>query len=167
MNSQPSTGRNPSAIDDPASAPDYLAWTRTFTAICAEGAFVALFAWILWQTWTAPTGKPPSIGGARENAAGALAVAFGAAYAWALRVQPANEAVRTLSDRMEKVRVFLKRYFGEKPILSLGALLYLLVGVATTVTYVVNEGEAPGIVRNIGVGFLGYVVAYLGSAYRQ
>jgi hypothetical protein len=55
----------------------------------------------------------------------------------------------------------------ERGLLLFGVGLYMIVGFATAATYGVMEAETPGILRTFAVAFGGYVIAYLGAAFRR
>jgi hypothetical protein len=54
-----------------------------------------------------------------------------------------------------------------RPLLFVGVFVYMFAGFAVCVTYAVHEGETPDVLKTIAVAFGGYVIAYLGTAYRQ
>ena len=138
---------------------------RGFTLIAAELAFVALFVNFVVETWRAADGDPPTFSDVQVNAGGALAVVIGAGYATVLGVEPhAENSVAMLSrDWFGKVRQLLQ----ERLLLLLGVGLYMLIGIAVAVTYAVNEAETPGVLRTFAVAWGGYVIAYLGAAFRR
>lgn len=57
--------------------------------------------------------------------------------------------------------------FSLRNLLSLGVLLYMLAGAALGLTYLWNVKESPGVVKTISVAFGGYVIAYIGKAYKD
>jgi len=157
----------PPASNNASLDTDATVVVRLATVMCAELAFVALFAWIMWQTWAASNGQPPSISGVREGAAGSLAVLLGAGYASVLGIQPQDSAKSATPTGFVALSKSVKDFLVNRLILFLGVFLYLLVGVASCVTYALNEGEAPAILKAVAVGFGGYVVAFIGSAYQR
>jgi hypothetical protein len=52
-------------------------------------------------------------------------------------------------------------------ILFAGVFVYMAVGAACGLTYLANVGETPGLLRTVAVAFGGYVIAYIGAAYKQ
>jgi len=49
----------------------------------------------------------------------------------------------------------------------MGVLVYMAVGAACGLIYLANVDETPGLVKRVAIAFGGYVIAYLGAAYRQ
>ena len=142
---------------------------RNLTLLAALVAYVGLALYIVNQTWDATAGKPPDVPTVQAAALGALAVVLGAGYAVILGVPP-----KRLSDLDFQNESGFKRFWewitsaptGVK-LLGLGALAYLLVGIAIGVTYAFNEKETPAVLSTIAVGFGGYVIAYIGAAYQK
>ena len=138
---------------------------RGFTLLAAEVAFVLLFGHFVIEAWQAAAGSPPKFSDVQVGAAGALAVAIGGGYATILGVEPAPaNSVRMLSRSWWiKVAQFLK----EQSLLFVGVVLYMVTGFAVAVTYASHEAETPGILKTFAVAFGGYVIAYLGAAFRR
>jgi hypothetical protein len=136
------------------------ALVRAITAAGAEIAFMGLFAYIIHETWAAPSGHPPSISGPVAASAAALAVALAAGYASALGVQ--------ISSKTTALQFFTKGHFwSAESFILLGALVYMVIGAACGLTYLANVHETPTILKTVSIAFGGYVIAYLGTAYRQ
>jgi hypothetical protein len=128
---------------------------RALTLFGANLAFAALFAYILYETWSGA--GPDAITKPVESAAAALAVALGAGYALMLGTGnggAVREGFSVAMTAMTSIKV-------------LGVVLYMAVGTACGVTYLVHDPQAPGIVKTVAVAFGGYVLAYIGAAYRQ
>jgi hypothetical protein len=106
----------------------------------------------------------PSLPQPIENASGALAVAFGAGYAAVPGLQQAGGGAAFFGAFTNWDR--FKHFLTTQALLVIGALLYMAVGAAVCVTYVANGGETPGLVRTVAIAVGGYVIAYLGVAYR-
>jgi hypothetical protein len=136
------------------------AFVRAVTVAGAEVAFAGLFAYILYETWGAVADQPPSISGPVQGAAGALAVALAAGYAGALGMPPASgkDAFAWFASGTRNWPEFF---------LLLGVLLYMFVGAACGLTYLANVDETPSILKTVSIAFGGYVIAYLGTAYKQ
>jgi hypothetical protein len=134
---------------------------RGLTLFLAEVAFLSLVLSFVVRTFSAKAGVPPDLPDVQASAAGALAVALGGGYALTLGIPSADSIVG------QSTVITVKKLFLEKVWLSLGVLLYLIAGVATCIAYGLNEAETPGVLKTIAVGFGGYVIAYIGVAYRQ
>jgi hypothetical protein len=136
------------------------ALVRAVTLAGAEVAFAGLFAYIIYLTWDASAQQPPSISGPIQGAAAALAVALAAGYAAALGMQPASgsTAFAWIREGGLKTSDFW---------LFLGVLLYMAVGAACGLTYLANVDETPSLLKTVSIAFGGYVIAYLGTAYKQ
>jgi hypothetical protein len=149
-------GGDPSTVERQQLA----AFVRALTLVASEIAFAGLFAYVLYETWHAPGGKPPTIAGPIEGAAAALAVALAAGFSGALGMQP-TAGVRAL-DLFKN-----KGLFNTELILFVGIFVYMAVGAACGLTYLANVDETPGLLRTVAVAFGGYVIAYIGAAYKQ
>jgi hypothetical protein len=147
------------AVNQPDGRDQLAALIRAVTLIASEIAFAGLFAYVIYVTWTAPSGMPPTISGPVEGAAAALAVALAAGYSAALgmHAQPGAKALDW----------FTKTNLRADWILALGVFVYMAVGAAAGLTYLANTDETPSLLRTVAVAFGGYVIAYLGTAYRQ
>jgi hypothetical protein len=144
----------------PADGRDQLAaLIRAVTLIASKVAFAGLFAYVVYATWSAPAGSPPTISGPVQGAAAAPAVALAAGYSAALgmHAQPGTKALEW----------FTKENLRADWILALGVFVYIAVGAACGLTYLANTDETPGLLRTVAVAFGGYVIAYIGTAYRQ
>jgi len=132
------------------------AFVRAATLVVIEAAFVAMMASFVWQTWTAKAGEVPDLPSVQSSALAALAVVLGSGYALMLGLPaPENETAN--------ITTAIK----EQPFLFAGVVIYMLAGFAACLTYGVNEDETPGVIKTIAVAFGGYVIAYVGGAYRQ
>jgi hypothetical protein len=136
-------------------------FVKAMTLFVAEVAFLGLVISFVWRTATAKTGMPPDLPDVQVSAAGALAIVLGGGYALTLGV-PSSEALVK-----NGVVATVGSLLSEKLWLSLGVVFYLAAGIAACITYGLSEAETPGILKTIAVGFGGYVIAYIGMAYRQ
>jgi hypothetical protein len=144
---------------------------RALTLLAAELAFVGLFVYFVVATWQA-SGSAPSFSAVQVSAGSALAVALGGGYALFLGVEPKGAALQewnTLRTEGFWTRFwkFLQYLFTIRPVLVLGVLTYFAVCVTICITYAFNEAETPGVLRTVAVAFGGYVIAYIGTAFRQ
>jgi hypothetical protein len=135
-------------------------FVRAVTVGGAEVAFAGLFAYVIYETWNAFPGQAPDISGPIQGAAGALAVALAAGYAGALGMPPAagKDAFAWFAQGTRNWPEFF---------LLLGVLLYMAVGAACGLTYLANVDETPALLKTVSIAFGGYVIAYLGTAYKQ
>jgi hypothetical protein len=145
--------------DDDAARQALAALVRATTLFASEIAFAGLFAYLMYETWNAHSGAPPEISKPVVGAAGALAVALAAGYAGALGLNP-QPGVRAFSW-------FSQKNFKASGLLFLGVFTYMTVGAACGLTYLANVDETPGIIKTVAVAFGGYVIAYIGAAYKQ
>jgi hypothetical protein len=134
---------------------------RFITVLAAEGAYAALIISFCIRTWRA-SGDPPDLPSVQASAAGALAVALGGGYALTLGIPTTKVAERT-----EGLWDTIKSAFNQRTALVLGVFIYFVAGAAIAVTYAVDSGQTPEVMKTIAVGFGGYVIAYLGTAYRE
>ena len=148
-----------SAAQNDVSRQQLTALVRAVTLFGSEVAFAGLFAYVIYETWDANSGKPPDISKPVEGAAAALVVALAVGYAGALGVQP--------QPGTRAVAWFSKWPSLTELLLFLGVFLYMLVGAACGLTYLANVEEAPGLIKTVAIAFGGYVIAYIGAAYRQ
>jgi hypothetical protein len=137
---------------------------RSITLFAAEAAFLGLVTAFVVRTFEADPGVVPDLSSVQVSAAGALAVVLGVGYAIALGVQPAGA---TEDVTRQGIRAAIKTVFAERFWLSIGVFAYMLAGFAASFAYALNENETPSILKTIAVGFGGYVIAYIGTAYRQ
>jgi hypothetical protein len=135
------------------------ALVRATTLFASEIAFAGLFAYLMYETWNAQAGTPPTISKPIQGAAGALAVALAAGYAGTLGLQP-KSGTRALGW-------FNWKNLRDSGLLFLGVFTYMAVGAACGLTYLANVDETPGIIKTVAIAFGGYVIAYLGAAYKQ
>jgi hypothetical protein len=153
-------GATPSPISD---------WAGRLTLLGAEIAYIGVVAYLVWVTWDASTGTPPSISEGIVGVAGALATAFGIGYAAVLGVT-ANGVTFAAPSGAGRLRTFLawlNHVVTLNNLLGAGVFAYMAAGAALGVTYLWNQSESPGIVKTIAVAFGGYVIAYLGIVYRN
>jgi hypothetical protein len=162
-------GGGGAADPDPLVDGPFETGVRNLTLLAALAAYVGLALYIVKQTWDATGGRPPDVPTVQAAALGALAVALGAGYAIILGVPPKHRSQLGLKNE-KGLRRFLEwinsASTGVK-LLGIGALAYLLVGMAISVTYAFNEKETPAVLSTIAVGFGGYVIAYIGAAYQK
>jgi hypothetical protein len=133
---------------------------RGLTLLGSEVAFAGLFAYVMYETWDATAGTAPSISGPVQGAAGALAVALAAGYAGELGTA-ASAGISALS------RATWRDLTTGELILFLGVFVYMAVGAACGITYLAHTEETPGLLKTVAVAFGGYVIAYIGAAYKQ
>lgn len=139
---------------------------RSGILFLAEMAFLGLVISFVWRTVAAKSGLPPDLPTVQVSAAGALAVALGGGFAVALGVSP-TPVVGAAEEKKPTLWDSIKSVLSEKLWLSLGVVAYIVAGAAACVVYGLFEAETPGILKTIAVGFGGYVIAYIGAAYRQ
>lgn len=155
----PAAGADPAAGGD-ADRQRMAALVRAVTLIATEVAFAGVFAYVIYVTWGASDGKTPVIAGPVEGVAGALAVALAAGFAGVLGTHPAPG---TNGLKWFKKENLVSTEF----ILFIGVFLYMTVGAACGLTYLANNDESPALLRTVSVAFGGYVIAYIGSVYKQ
>jgi hypothetical protein len=156
-------------IDPPAGPTRPVSdWAGRLTLFGAELAYIALVAYLVRTTWHSPQGKVPDVSDAVAGTTAALATAFAIGYASVLGVPPAGEQIQGL-NATAPVRFlrWLYSHFNLRNLLGLGVFMYMAAGAALGLTYLANIKEAPGIVKTISVAFGGYVIAYIGKAYKD
>jgi len=156
-------------IDPPAGLTRPVSdWAGRLTLLGAELAYIALVAYLVRTTWHSPQGKVPDVSDAVAGTTAALATAFAIGYASVLGVPPAGEQIHGL-NATAPVRFlrWLYSQFNLRNLLGLGVFMYMAAGTALGLTYLANIKEAPGVVKTISVAFGGYVIAYIGKAYRD
>ena len=135
---------------------------RAVTLLGSDIAFAGLFAYLIYVTWDATPGNPPAVTGPVVGAAAALAVVLAAAFAGEL----GSAAGGGLGINPFKPGTW-KSLTTTTSILFAGIFLYMAVGAACGLTYLANADETPSILKTVAVAFGGYVIAYLGAAYKQ
>jgi uncharacterized membrane protein YbhN (UPF0104 family) len=131
---------------------------RLLTLTAAEIVFVALVFDFVTQTWQAKVGVPPVLPSVQVNALAGLAVLLGGGYGVVLG-KPGGDADGLLTS--------LWNIRGERALLFAGVIVYMLAGFAICFTYGVREAETPSVLKTIAIAFVGYVVAYISTAYQQ
>jgi vacuolar-type H+-ATPase subunit I/STV1 len=146
-------------------------WAGRLTLLGAEAAYVGLAVYLAWITFAAADGQAPDVPNAIAGAAGALATAFGVGYATVIDNQAAHVDSAALvagSDPSAFSRFVnaIGSALSIKRLLGVGVILYMLASMLIGVAYVTNSAESPGIVRTIAVAFGGYVIGFVGIAYK-
>ena len=141
------------------------AFVRALTLVASEIAFAGLFAYVIYETWNA-TSAPPDISGPVQATAAALAVALAAGFSSVLGISPQSgvQALRLFTKSAERKA---KNEFNTELVLFLGVFVYMAVGAACGLTYLANVDQTPTLLRTVAVAFGGYVIAYIGTAYKQ
>lgn len=135
-------------------------FVRLLTLAAVEVVFVGLVIVFVVRTWEAAAGVPPTLSAVETSALGGLAVLLGGGYGVVLGAQ-GNVGPKDLAKGAVKSAI------GERTLLFAGVILYMFAGFAICVTYGLNEGETPAVLRTIAIAFAGYVVAYVSTAYQQ
>ena len=143
-------------------------WAGKLTLAGAEAAYLALVVYLVVRTLHSPHLKVANVSDAVTATTGTLAAAFAVGYATVLGVPPAEHDDRR-RDASRPVRFFgwLGGQFSLRNLLALGVFLYMAAGAALGLTYLTHTVEAPGVVKTVAVAFGGYVVAYIGKAYKD
>jgi hypothetical protein len=145
-------------------------WAGRVTLLGAELVYLGLTSYLVWITWDASPGTPPSVTGAVAGVVGALAAAFGIGYASLLGVGATGQvrfAPPASGSKVRALLAWLNHVLTPNNLLGAGVFAYMAAGAALGLTYLFNEAESPGIVKTISVAFGGYVVGYLGLLYRD
>jgi uncharacterized YccA/Bax inhibitor family protein len=133
---------------------------RSITLAAAELAFVVLIVRFVVLTFQAKSGTPPDLSSVQVDAAAGLAVVLGGGYSLVL-------GTATPPGEGESLTTSLRQVVGEKDLLFVGVIVYMLAGFAVCIAYASNEAETPAVLKTIAVAFGGYVVAYIGTAYKR
>lgn len=143
-------------------------WAARLTLAGAEAAYVALVVYLVVRTLHSPHLKVAHVSDAVAATTGTLAAAFAVGYATVLGVPPPPQGGERL-DASGPVRLlrWLGAQFNLRNLLALGVFLYMAAGAALGLTYLTHTEEAPGVVKTVSVAFGGYVVAYIGKAYKD
>jgi hypothetical protein len=153
-------GRQPGPITD---------WAGRLTLMGAEAAYVGLAVYLAWITFEAQSHQAPSVSATVSGATGALAAAFGVGYATVVDAQAADgRRVAGLigESRLGSLAGAIGNALSIRRLLGVGVLLYLLASMLLGVAYVTNSSESPAVVRTIAVAFGGYVISFVGLAYK-
>jgi hypothetical protein len=140
---------------------------RMITLGAAEVAFFGLATIFVFETWTASGGDAPDLSTVQGSALAGLAVLLGGGFGVVLGAQGQGGAKALAPDDKVTVAQAVKKAVGERTLLFAGVIIYMFVGFAICVTYALNEGETPSILKTIAVAFAGYVVAFVSTAYQQ
>jgi hypothetical protein len=140
---------------------------RNVTLLAALLAYALLGGWLVEQTLS--NGAQANVNGVQAAAFAALAVALGAGYAYFLGVTPQerDQAAKTRFAAVSRVMQWLTSPAWTRGLLVGGAFLYLAVGIAACVAYCVKDSDTPSVVKTVAIGFGGYVIAYINSAYQK
>ena len=144
-------------------------WAGRLTVVGAEVAYIGVASYLVWVTWDASSGTTPSVSDGVAGVAGALATAFGIGYAALLGISGDGAAFAPPEgvQGFRKFLAWLNHVLTLDNLLGAGVFAYMAVGAALGATYLWNQSESPGIVKTIAVAFGGYVIAYLGTVYRN
>jgi len=160
MSAQPSAGVGP--LGD---------WAGRLTLLGAELVYLGLAAYLAWITFSAHGGQTPGVSGTVSGVTGALAAAFGVGYATVLGVEagrgPAAFVAEQAPSKLAKALRRINAVFSLKSLLGLGVVLYLISGALLGIAYLIKSGQSPAVVRTIAIAFGGYVISYIGLAYKQ
>ena len=143
-------------------------WAAKLTLAGAEAAYIALVIFLVVRTLHSPHLRAAHVSASVAATTGTLAAAFAVGYATVLGVPPAPEGGDGL-NATKPVKLFrwLGAQFSLRNLLALGVFLYMAAGAALGLTYLTHTVEAPSVVKTISVAFGGYVVAYIGKAYKD
>jgi hypothetical protein len=145
-------------------------WAGRLTLMGAEAAYVGLAVYLAWITFDAQTGQAPAVPGAITGATAALATAFGVGYATVIDTQAAHAEKALVSGPEHGTFGRLAEAIGNalsiRRLLGAGVILYMLASMLLGVAYVTNSSETPAVVRTIAVAFGGYVISFVGLAYK-
>jgi hypothetical protein len=136
----------------------------------AEVAYAGLAVYLAWITFEAQSHHAPSVSATVSGATGALAAAFGVGYAAVVDAEAARvKAVGAAFVARSKLSAFaaaIGNALSIRRLLGAGVLLYMLSSMLLGVGYVTNSAESPAVVRTIAVAFGGYVISFVGLAYK-
>jgi hypothetical protein len=150
-------------IDTPVSD-----WAAKLTLAGAEAAYIALVTFLVWRTLNSPHLKQAHVSDAVAATTGTLAAAFAVGYATVLGVPPGgSEEERLKGTRPVRLLRWLRAQFNLRNLLALGVFMYMAAGAALGLTYLTHTVESPAVVKTVSVAFGGYVVAYIGKAYKD
>jgi hypothetical protein len=142
-------------------------WAGRLTLMGAEAAYVALAVYLAWITFDAPDGLAPEVPDTIAAAAGALATAFGVGYATVIDKQAAHIDAAALVPRPKPgMLAAIGNALSIRRLLGVGVILYMVASMLLGVAYVTNSAESPAVVRTIAVAFGGYVIGFIGLAYK-
>lgn len=128
--------------------------------------FAAIWLWIGWKVWQyepTPTDKPRiEFSDPLVMTAGVLAsaVAAGTAAILGIAIQRALKP----SDGTFSAR--FNAGVSESPLIQLGVLAYLVVGVVVLIVWIANPNEAPDMVATFGAGALGWLAGAFSAVFR-
>lgn len=135
-----------------------LRWITVIVVFLAIVAFAALFGAAIAQVWTAAAGKPPQYSQPYLYVATALAALVGGIFAVAFGVKTPDPKTN-LSTQQLNVHT-LASAPGQPPMVSIAVgtlylIVYLALGIAALVSWVIHPSEISDLVKNLGSTFLG------------
>jgi hypothetical protein len=136
----------------------------------AEAAYVGLAVYLAWITFEAQAHHAPSVSATVSGATGALAAVFGVGYATVVDAEAAHgkgaAAPFVAQGKLSVLANAIGNALSIKRLVGAGVLLYMLASMLLGVAYVTNSAESPAVVRTIAVAFGGYVISFIGLAYK-
>jgi len=145
-------------------------WAGRLSLVGAELLYLGLALYLSWITWDSASGAVPGVSGGIAGTTAALATAFGVGYASLLGVAQQGTPYAAPA-RVTGLRALwhwlINKVLTQNNLLGAGVFSYMAAGAALGVTYLANQNESPGIVKTIAVAFGGYVIAYIGTAYKN
>lgn len=131
-------------------------------------AFIAVYAYLGYEIWTADAGTEPSVSEKLLGAAAALAGTLGTGFALALGIKKNDElrdgSNRTLGSQGNSA-LLPGIGAGNSWPLTCGVYVYFVVGLAALLTYFVHTDETPATVKGLALAMSGYIVTVASNAF--
>lgn len=137
---------------------------RELLIAAAVLAFFVVWVILLAEVWSAAEGKPPELDDLLVGAGAGLAGAIGAGFALAMGLEkkkPDDQSLAVGATALPRFDPGKARSW----ILTVGIYGYAAVSAGALVTWLVNRDETPKEIQALAVGFAGYVLSLVTSAF--
>jgi hypothetical protein len=148
---------------DGGPQPHGMSLLRELMIAAAVLAFFVVWVVLLAKVWNAPDDKPPELDDLLVGAGAGLAGAIGAGFALAMGLEKKKP-----DDESLAYGPGLPRFDPEKTrswILTVGIYGYAALSATALATWLLNQDETPKEIQALAIGFAGYVLSLVTSAF--
>jgi hypothetical protein len=145
------------SIDPVTGLPKLTGILITVLVLLAITAFAAVWIYVLVQVWKEKGNKPPNISAGVEYFASSLTALVGGVVAMVFGTQLArsgSEVWSVLFSSAQSTWVY-----------AIYTIAYIVLGIASGVTWAVRTAVTPPLVKNFGMTALGLVIAVVGATF--
>ena len=147
-----------------AQPPPGISLLRELLIAAAVAAFFVVWVILLAEVWNAADGKPPELDDLLVGAGAGLAGAIGAGFALAMGIEkkkPDDQSLAYRATALPRVDPGKARSW----ILAVGIYGYAVLSAVALLTWLLNRDETPKEIQALAVGFAGYVLSLVTSAF--